>query len=47
MLRIENVTKRFGSLLVVDGVLMIVEPGELRAVMACSCLAASHQLSTG
>ncbi len=33
LLRVENVTKRFGSLVAVGGVSLIVEPGELRAVI--------------
>jgi branched-chain amino acid transport system ATP-binding protein len=33
LLRIENVTRRFGSLVAVDAVSMTVEPGELRAVI--------------
>ncbi len=33
LLQVENVTKRFGSLLAVDDVSMRVEPGELRAVI--------------
>jgi branched-chain amino acid transport system ATP-binding protein len=32
-LRVENVSKHFGSLVAVDGVSMTVEPGELRAVI--------------
>ncbi len=33
LLHIDNVTKRFGSLIAVNGVSMTVEPGELRAVI--------------
>ncbi len=33
ILRIENVTKRFGSLVAVDSVSLTVQPGELRAVI--------------
>jgi branched-chain amino acid transport system ATP-binding protein len=33
LLRVENVSKHFGSLVAVDGVSMTVEPGELRAVI--------------
>ena len=33
LLRVENVSKRFGSLVAVDNVSMTVEPGELRAVI--------------
>src|SRR5579872_451581 len=33
LLRVENVTKRFGSLVAVGGVSLVVEPGELRAVI--------------
>jgi branched-chain amino acid transport system ATP-binding protein len=33
LLRVENVTKRFGNLVAVDNVSMVVEPGELRAVI--------------
>jgi branched-chain amino acid transport system ATP-binding protein len=33
LLRVENVTRRFGSLVAVDNVSMTVEPGELRAVI--------------
>jgi branched-chain amino acid transport system ATP-binding protein len=33
LLRVENVTRRFGSLVAVDDVSMTVEPGELRAVI--------------
>ena len=33
LLRVENVTKQFGSLVAVDNVSMTVEPGELRAVI--------------
>jgi branched-chain amino acid transport system ATP-binding protein len=33
LLRVENVTKRFGSLVAVGGVSLTVEPGELRAVI--------------
>ena len=33
LLRVENVSKHFGSLVAVDQVSMIVEPGELRAVI--------------
>ena len=33
LLRVENVTKHFGSLVAVDNVSMTVEPGELRAVI--------------
>jgi branched-chain amino acid transport system ATP-binding protein len=33
LLRVENVSKRFGSLVAVDGVSMTVEPGEIRAVI--------------
>jgi branched-chain amino acid transport system ATP-binding protein len=33
LLQVENVTKRFGNLVAVDGVSMRVEPGELRAVI--------------
>jgi len=33
LLQVENVTKRFGSLVAVNGVSMTVEPGELRAVI--------------
>src|SRR6202023_951084 len=33
LLRVENVSKPFGSLVAVDGVSMTVEPGELRAVI--------------
>jgi branched-chain amino acid transport system ATP-binding protein len=33
LLSVENVTRRFGSLVAVDNVSMIVEPGELRAVI--------------
>jgi branched-chain amino acid transport system ATP-binding protein len=33
LLRVENVTKHFGSLVAVSGVSMNVEPGELRAVI--------------
>jgi branched-chain amino acid transport system ATP-binding protein len=33
LLRVENVTKRFGSLIAVGGVSLVVEPGELRAVI--------------
>jgi branched-chain amino acid transport system ATP-binding protein len=33
LLRVENVSKRFGSLVAVDNVSMAVEPGELRAVI--------------
>ena len=33
LLRVENVTKHFGSLVAVDDVSMTVEPGELRAVI--------------
>jgi len=33
LLRVENVTKQFGSLVAVNGVSMTVEPGELRAVI--------------
>jgi branched-chain amino acid transport system ATP-binding protein len=33
LLRVENVSKQFGSLIAVNGVSMTVEPGELRAVI--------------
>ncbi|HML10761.1 MAG TPA: ABC transporter ATP-binding protein [Stellaceae bacterium] len=33
LLQVENVTRRFGSLIAVDNVSMAVEPGELRAVI--------------
>jgi branched-chain amino acid transport system ATP-binding protein len=33
LLQVENVARRFGSLVAVDGVSMSVEPGELRAVI--------------
>ena len=33
LLRVENVSKHFGSLVAVDNVSMTVEPGELRAVI--------------
>ena len=33
LLRVENVSKHFGSLVAVDGVSMTVEPGELRAII--------------
>jgi branched-chain amino acid transport system ATP-binding protein len=33
LLKVENVSKHFGSLVAVDGVSMTVEPGELRAVI--------------
>src|ERR1700756_1758308 len=33
LLRVENVSKHFGSLVAVNGVSMTVEPGELRAVI--------------
>jgi branched-chain amino acid transport system ATP-binding protein len=33
LLRVENVTRRFGSLVAVNGVSMTVEPGEVRAVI--------------
>ena len=33
LLRVENVSKQFGSLIAVNGVSMNVEPGELRAVI--------------
>jgi branched-chain amino acid transport system ATP-binding protein len=33
LLQVENITKRFGSLVAVNGVSMTVEPGELRAVI--------------
>jgi branched-chain amino acid transport system ATP-binding protein len=33
LLQVENVTKRFGNLVAVNGVSMTVEPGELRAVI--------------
>jgi branched-chain amino acid transport system ATP-binding protein len=33
LLRVENVSKHFGSLIAVDGVSMAVEPGELRAII--------------
>jgi branched-chain amino acid transport system ATP-binding protein len=33
LLRVENVSRRFGSLVAVNGVSMVVEPGELRAVI--------------
>ena len=33
LLRVENVSKRFGSLVAVGDVSMLVEPGELRAVI--------------
>jgi branched-chain amino acid transport system ATP-binding protein len=33
LLQVENVSKRFGSLVAVNGVSMTVEPGELRAVI--------------
>ena len=33
LLQVENVTKRFGSLVAVNEVSMTVEPGELRAVI--------------
>jgi len=33
LLRVENVTRNFGSLVAVDGVSLTVEPGELRAVI--------------
>ena len=33
LLQVENVSKRFGSLLAVNDVSMSVEPGELRAVI--------------
>jgi branched-chain amino acid transport system ATP-binding protein len=33
LLKVENVSKHFGSLVAVDGVSMTVEPGELRAII--------------
>jgi branched-chain amino acid transport system ATP-binding protein len=33
LLRVENISKQFGSLIAVNGVSMTVEPGELRAVI--------------
>jgi branched-chain amino acid transport system ATP-binding protein len=33
LLRVEGVSRRFGSLIAVNGVSMVVEPGELRAVI--------------
>jgi branched-chain amino acid transport system ATP-binding protein len=33
LLRVEDVTKRFGSLIAVDGVSLTIEPGELRAII--------------
>jgi len=33
LLRVENVSKHFGSLIAVDNISMMVEPGELRAVI--------------
>jgi branched-chain amino acid transport system ATP-binding protein len=33
LLSVDNVTKRFGSLVAVDGVTLAIEPGELRAII--------------
>ena len=33
LLRVDDVSKRFGSLIAVDGVSLTIEPGELRAII--------------